>query len=230
MMAQEKQPQEYVSIIGFSYLDPIVRLIEELESLGSKGPNEVQASSIENGYSASVVILTVLLLESAIARTQYIQGNKPANKPLDFVCAIYPNSGFVDALEELFVVRDVIAHNHVWEAQYLWDDQVGLRLVSAALESGYGDKKFRRVIDQTNRKTRYLGINLFPTRICREDARVVLRTVVEFLLFLENEDRRYVYISNQYVKQGENLVRFVDLVANLGQSSSGVVSRWRKAA
>jgi hypothetical protein len=39
----------------------------------------------------------------------------------------------VDSLEELFVVRDAIAHNHVWEAQYSWDDQNEMKLVSAVL-------------------------------------------------------------------------------------------------
>ena len=97
-MVHQQQPQEYVSIIGLSYLRPITKLLEELESFGPKGPNEVQASPTENGYSASVIILTVLLVESAIARTQYIRGDKPAKKPLDFVRAAYPNSGFVDLL------------------------------------------------------------------------------------------------------------------------------------
>jgi len=223
-MVHQQQPQEYVSIIGLSYLKPITKLLEDLETFGPKGPNDVQASSTENGYSASVIILTMLLVESAIARTQYIRGDKPAKKPLDFVRAAYPNSGFVDLLEELFVVRDVIAHNHVWEAQYLWDDQVGMKLVFAALESGYGDKKFKRVIDHVNRKTRQLGINLFPTRICREDARVVLKTAVKFLLFLENKNRRYFYISDQYVRYRDQSVRFVDLVASLGQGSGKEVA------
>jgi len=115
-------------------------------------------------------------------------------------------------LEELFVVRDAIAHNHVWEAQYVWDDQAGMRLISAALEEGYGDTKFKRVSDMARRKTHRLSINLFPTRICYEDAKIVLKTATEFLLFLENEDRRYVDISSQYVKLGECLEPFVDLL------------------
>lgn len=211
----EQEPQEYVSIIGFNYLRPIASLLEPLESLDSKGPNEVQASVVENGYSAAIIILTVLLVESAVARTQYIRGETPLKRPLDFVRAIYPNSGFEDKIEELFVVRDAIAHNHVWEAKFSWDEKVGMKLISAALEEGYGDRKFRRVLDQAKRKTRQLGINLFPTRICREDARIVLKNAVEFLMFLENQDRRYVYISPQYVKFRGNLIPFVELVAGL---------------
>ncbi len=175
----------------------------------------MQAATVENGYSAAIIVLTVLLVESAIARTQFLlRGNGP-KKPLDFVRSTYGGTCFVDKLEELFVVRDVIAHNHVWEAQFIWDDQVGMKLISAALKEGYGDKKYAKVLDATTRKTRRLGINLFPTRICREDARTVLKNAVEFLKFLEGLDRRYVYLSPQCVKFRGKRIPFVDVVADL---------------
>jgi hypothetical protein len=209
-------PEDYVSIIGMSYLHPISALLEVLQSSNLRGPNELQASAPENGYSAATIILTVLLVESAIRRTQYIRNEQlPKQSMIDFVRTTYSTSGFVDKIEELFVVRDVIAHNHVWEAQYTWDEQVGMRLIAAQLRDGYGDAKFRRVLDTNSRKTRQLGINLFPTRICRNDAVVVLKVAVDFLLFLENEDRRYLYISQQSVKFDGNYVLFVNLVSSL---------------
>ncbi len=211
----QQQPEGYISIIGFSYLSPIVRLLETLESLDSKGPNPVQASPLENGYSTAIIILTMLLVESAIARTQYVLGEKPPKKALEFVRKTFVSSDFVDQLEELFVVRDVIAHNHVWEAEFIWDDQFGMKLISAALEKGYGDKKYAKVFDSATRKTRRLGINLFPTRICREDAIAVLKNAVEFLRFLERLDRRYVYISPQQVNFRGRPRPFVDLVLSL---------------
>jgi hypothetical protein len=211
----QQEPEGYVSIIGFSYLNPIARLLETLESFDSKGPNPVQVSIVENGYSAAIIILTVLLVESAIARTQYVLSENPPKKPLEFVRKTYSSSSFVDKLEELFVVRDVIAHNHVWEAQFIWDDQSGMKLISATLKEGYGDKKYAKVLDPRIRKTRRLGINLFPTRICREDATTVLKNAVEFLMFLENLDRRYVYISPQYVKFRGVHKPFVELVLDL---------------
>ena len=78
-----KESQGYVSIIGFNYLEPICSLLEKLESLDSRGPNEVQASQLENGYSAAIIVITVFLVESAIGRTQYDLGETPPKKPLD---------------------------------------------------------------------------------------------------------------------------------------------------
>jgi hypothetical protein len=204
-MATHK-PEEYVSIIGMSYLHPISNLLETLDSFNPGGPNELQASSLENGYSASIIILTALLVESAISRTQYIRGDNAPQKPVKFVRVVYPDSGFAETIEELFVVRDVIAHSHLWEAQFQWDEISGIKLVSTPLlRDGYGDEKFRRVIDVSSRTTRKLGVNVFPTRISRTDAVIILKTAVDFLLFLENEDRRYIYISPQCVKFGETI-------------------------
>lgn len=209
-------PEEYVSVLALSYLHPISSLLEALESLDLKGPNEVQASSLENGYAVSIIILAVLLLESAILRTQYIRGERPSKKPVvDFVRSAYPVTGLADDLEELFVVRDVIAHNHLWETQFVWDEQAGMKLVSTKLREGSGDKKFNKVLNPKERKTRQLGVNLFPTRICRADAAIVLKKVMEFLLFLEGKDRRYIYISPQPVKIGGKIVLFTELIANL---------------
>jgi hypothetical protein len=155
------------------------------------------------------------MLESAIGRTQYVRHEKPPKRPVDFIRATYPASGFADRIEELFVVRDVIAHNHVWEAKFAWGGDGSMNLESAQLRPGYGDPKFRRVTDVTTRTTKLLSINVFPTRICRTDAVVVLKTAVDFLEFLESKDRRYFHLSPQHVKFGGTWRSFTELVASL---------------
>ena len=52
----------YIPIIGNSMLYPIIDLFEKIEDV--KGPNEVQASSYENGYSAAIILLSYVMLES----------------------------------------------------------------------------------------------------------------------------------------------------------------------
>src|SRR3989344_8539750 len=87
--------EDYVSVIGTSYLYPIASLLDALLVFEPKGPNEVQASSVENGYSAAIIVLTVLMIESFINRAQYLfaQTSGPRN-PYDFVRYCYPNSGW----------------------------------------------------------------------------------------------------------------------------------------
>ena len=66
------KPEGYVSIVASNFVFPIVSLFESLDSLGTHAPNEVQTSPLENGYSLAIITLTVLLIESAISRTQYM--------------------------------------------------------------------------------------------------------------------------------------------------------------
>jgi hypothetical protein len=211
----DSDQQEYVSIIGTSYLYPIIVLLEKLTSMGTAGPGELQASPAENGHSAAIIVLAVLFVESIINRAQYIQGEKPAPHPIKFVQTAFPKSGFAEVLLELFVVRDAIAHNHVWEARFLWDDQGRMSLIAAQLSNGYGDLKFKEALDPEGRQTRLLGINLFPTRVCLSDARKVLKHAFQFLLFLENKDRRYIYISDRHVRMGDRVIPFTELLSSL---------------
>lgn len=209
------KPNGYIPIIGTNFLQPIARLFEELEK-EAREPNEVQAAPLDNGFSVSVIVLTILFLESTIQRTQYIKSEESPKKPIKFIRSTYPESGWADKIEELFVVRNVIAHNPIWEAKVYWDDNMTLKLFSAKIADEFGgNRAFKKVIVQETRKTRLLGINLFPTRISRDDALIVLKNAAEFLLFLENKDRNYVYISPQHIMFQGNLVPFTKFVDGL---------------
>ena len=206
--------EDYVSIIGTNYLFPLCTILERLHELQVRGPNEVQASPAENGYAAAAVVLTVFLLESMINRTLYVRGDPTPKHPLCFVGATYLE--YVDKLEELFVIRDTIAHNHVWEAKLGQHDTKPMKLVAASRRTGYGrGPRYPKVLDPKSRKTRLLGLNLFPTRVCRDDAVQVLRVALEFLTFLEGQDRRYAYVSNWWVRYDGRMMLFGDMVADL---------------
>jgi hypothetical protein len=207
----------YLSIIGVNFLHPIGVLLDELFSLEPRDPNEVQSSPLENGYSISLIMLTVLMVESFIRRIQFICEKEEIRSPLQFIRQVFPDYEKIDEVEELFVVRDVIAHNHVWGCQILWDANGKMKFKSIDKRLG-GDKKFDRVIDMKNRKTRCLDLNLFPTRINREDVSVVLNKALDLLLYLEEMNRNYVYISPQFLMIKRNPVLFVDYVRGLQPS------------
>ena len=210
--------QDYVTVIGKNLLIPMAKLLETLKLSGVRSVNEVQTSVFENGYATAIILLAIVLLESMLNRTRYVMGKASKRKGdtvLAFFKSSFPDSGLYDKLAELFVVRDVIAHGHIWQARIKWDKDYELKLVSASLSEGYGDKKFSDVIDEHKRKTKFLEINLFPTRICWSDIVTVLKTATAVLLFLEQKDRRYVYISDEYVEFDGKTVKFLDLVTDL---------------
>jgi len=206
--------ENYISVIGTSFLDPIVKLMETLDSIYSKHPNRVHASPLENGYSAAIITLTVLLVESALNRTRYIFGWDSPTKPLKFFKKAFPSSILYSKLKELFVIRDVIVHNHIWEMKYRLEEE-GMKFISAKLLNSYGNKKFKKIINSKTRKTKLLKMNLLPTEVCRKDVVIVLKSAYEILSFLENKDRKYIYISIQPVKfKGKNM-EFSKFIRNL---------------
>jgi len=102
--------------VGFRYLYPIASLLEQLLSLENRNPNEVQASTLENGYSCSIIVMCGLMIESAIARVKFDQDIEDPKSALQYVKVYFPEYERFDELEELFVIRDAIVHNHIWEA------------------------------------------------------------------------------------------------------------------
>jgi hypothetical protein len=201
------KPQGYLSIIASNLVFPIVSLYESLDTLVKSEPNEVQASPLENGYSLGIITLTVLMVESAISRPQYMMKINPPQKALEFVRREFQTDLF-QKVEELFVIRDIIAHNHVWEANIYWDEGGELKLIDAQLVRGYGDKKFEKVIDSNTRKTRILGLNVFPNRISRSDAIIVLKTAFEFLSAVESESHNYISLAALLFKYKGDVIDF----------------------
>lgn len=189
--------REYVSVLGLSLMHALVALLNRLEGRNFGPANAVQASNQENGLAAGVVILAATVLESALNRTRYVRRNSPRKGSASQYLAIVTRDPDLAAdVEECFAVRDAVIHNHVWKA-FVTDYPNG-RLKfwgKPRLRTGYGDLKFDRVRRRGTRLTRRLGLNLFPTRIGRSDALLVVKTVVRALTAIENRRREYFPFS-----------------------------------
>jgi len=105
----------YISVVGPALIEPLIDLIEKLERRPAVRPNEVQTAQRENGYSCAIVVLSVILFESALNRTAYVRGER-GNGP-DYFMEISPDKNISTEIEEIFALRNVIAHNHLWEAK-----------------------------------------------------------------------------------------------------------------
>jgi len=187
-----------VSVLFQNFLQPMVDLFNLMEQKEPKGPNEVQASRHENGYAVTIAILAALVIESVCNRVRYVRGDVGRKGAVETLKELNA-AGLADDIEEIFVLRDVIAHSHLWEATIADDDTKGLALVSATKLPGYGDKKYDRVVDPETRRTRRLQLDVFPNRIHRQTAVVALEKCVEVLRFLETTDTRFVGGVDPYV-------------------------------
>jgi hypothetical protein len=202
--------EEYVPVIGTAHLHSIAALLDRLFALPSHAINDVQASNTHNGYAVGAIALAAFLLESAIARLQYLRHVVPPRGALTYLREVV-GASVADDAEEVFVVRDIIAHNHLWDARIRYDASGAMQLESATLRAGYGDAKFRRCVDQTVRMTRRLTLNSFPTRISVSDVGIVLRVVATCLQALDALDARVMQFARQPVRFQGRVVLARDL-------------------
>jgi len=204
-------PEDYIPVLASNYVYPIVTLLTDLNAFAGRVPNEVQTSIKENGYSVSVIALGVLMLESAMVRSQAISGKSETLRALVYLDEF---SNFpIDRIKEVSVIRDVIAHNHIWNAKTYFDENAELRLISANLRTGSGDKKFRNSIDLKTRQSKILGLNLFPTRIHRADAMIVLDEVLKFMDHLNAKIPNSCNAANTSVRYKGKFHKFSTIIS-----------------
>jgi hypothetical protein len=209
------QEHDYVSAVFVHLLQPIADLCDRMLQLPSAEPNELQTSHMENGYAISVIALTAFLLEGACARARYISGSDQKRcSPWDTLWN-FGEEELANKIEEIFVVRDAIAHAHLWKAKITWEKN-DLRFHAPPVRlPGYGDKKFERLVDPDSRTTRELKLDVFPTRIHRRTAIIALKECAKALEFLESKNRQFVYLTPQHVRIGDKVVRFNKWVREL---------------
>lgn len=191
-------PGNYVSVLYNRLLQPIADLFELMDSSGPRGPNDFQASEPENGYSSAIVVLSVLALESALNRVRHVRNENERVSPIETLRNLRAGE-LADDVEELFVLRDIIAHNHIWQERIRTNNEHKTQLLSAELSSGYGDRKYSKVVDMETRLTRRLKLDVVPIRIHRATAVVVLKTCVASFHFLEGSGGNYLPLASASV-------------------------------
>jgi hypothetical protein len=206
---------QIVSIVGSSYFGPISLLLEELDKQKPSNSNEIQSGYYENGYSSSICILSVICLESYVMRVKYI--NRASQKDIDhssvqkYLTQVYSDFPFKKELNEIHIVRDILAHNHLWEVSYTNEDGNGMKHDESIIRST-GDKKYKEYVNKETNLTCKLGLNTSPIRVGASDARLVLQTVWRVLLFLESKDRNQCYVSHLQVKHKGKMMKFGDVI------------------
>ncbi|RFC41293.1 MAG: hypothetical protein DID89_2727546011 [Candidatus Nitrotoga sp. CP45] len=208
-------PHEIVTIIGSSYFEPISALIEKLQKYDKGREDGFQAGYYVNGYSASICILAVICLESYVMRVRYI--NKAQGKDLDivpvptYIANLYPDFPYKAEATEIFVVRDILAHNHLWEVSLSSHEDLGVQEIDAVRRSS-GDKKYASCLEHKTQKTKTLKLNANPIKVGVSDSKKVLQAVWKILLFLESKDRNQCYVSHLHVMHKKKMVRFGEVI------------------
>jgi len=142
---------------------------------------------------------------------------KPERSALNVITTYYPRLKHKKAIIDVYVLRDVIFHNHVWEIDYEWGDGSGMALQQAVKDSLSGDKKYVDRVNPKTRKTKALKLNVVPIRVDRTDVLKVFQTIWKTLMVFEKEDRMICYVSHLPVRYKGKSILFsglADLLAS----------------
>jgi hypothetical protein len=181
-----------ITVTGSSYFQPILDLSEHLVKRERRKVIAGRIGGLENGYAISIVLLLVVALESYIGRVSYLQsklptGGKqksPRTSVPDYLASLRKSFRLQRSLTEAFVLRDCIAHGHVWELEVSDHAAHGQVLRRATLLPGYGDYKYKVTINPRTRRSSIAGLNLVPSAVGAREVEKVLSLVWRTLDFL----------------------------------------------
>lgn len=177
---------EFVSILAGNYMQPLGVLIERLVAKPREGLDGIKANEHETDWAISAILIAVVMFEGWLMRVRYDLGATAPNErqALDFYQALQKQHPLPD-VTEAFVMRDIVAHNHLWSVTFAWDDS-GHQLVGSNLMTG-GDKKYRQVVDPGTGRTKGHQLHANPKLIDRSDVKKVLQIILDAMQALTRE-------------------------------------------
>lgn len=205
--------KDIITIVGSSYYQPIADLIHRLLAHERRGATTVKLGPRENGYASAVVLLLVVAFESYITRVSYLQGQRskggiPKKKRTsvpDYLAQLRKSFSLQKSLTEVFVLRDVLAHNHLWTLTVSDHSTKFLILRRAIKDAEFGDQKYAVFVNQRTRRTSILGLNVVPTSVGLREVAKVFNVLWRAFQFLEKAKLLERAAFDCYVRYGGNM-------------------------
>lgn len=211
--------KKIISCIGISYVEPILHLYKELISHNYSGNSKIKVSPRENGYSVSIIVLSVLMIESCLNRIKYLEKNKEENLKFFKNKFEKQNSDLYKELIEIYILRDLIVHNHIWRISYVYDDNYDEIKIYQKLLDGYGSKRWNKgdgkyslCVNKKTKKTKFLGLNVNPIKIDTKEVKIVLRVLKEFFEFFDGINLSYFAMKNNSFMFNGDFKKFSEII------------------
>lgn len=176
-----------ITVIGANYIsyNLVLDLLSKAFEIYKKRDfrrKGLHVSIMENMYATAGIVLTVLGIEAYRNRICYLEKQR-VNKNVvsDLINVIknkapnFPYNSFQNIMTEVFLIRDVIVHNHIYEVERFYDRGWEILGNRQKLLRGYGDnKRFSGIVEEITRKTKTLKFNVQPAKIGFEDLNTLL--------------------------------------------------------
>jgi hypothetical protein len=208
-----------ITVVGRAYFQPISDLIENLTRKEAPELYAAGTSDRENGYAASICILLVAVLESYTARLRFLRNTEfeaGGRSTPDLLQAYFTDLSTKEDLMEVFLLRNLLLHNHIWHLDVSDVERHGAPTLSTPKQLGIQtNKHYEDVVDVATRRTQKLGLNASPTAVDRGDAQKVFRVIWNTLSFMNSKSFADTPLSGRQVRYAGKFRQFEELIDEL---------------
>lgn len=200
---------DQITIIGSSYFQPISELFESM--LRASPPDRTKKSNYrENGYAAALVVLIVTLLESYVSRLRFVRHNEivSSRSVPETLTHLFPDFPNKEELLEVFLLRNIVIHNHVWHLDTS-NPESEAKTIHSPLDLGFDvNQHYRSIVDSETRRTKRLGFPVDPSAVDRYDVKRVFEIVWGTLSFMNRKNFSHTPLAGRTVVFRKTRVSF----------------------
>lgn len=214
---------DVITVVGSAYFQPISDLVENLLKRPKPDQYPAGTSHRENGYSASLIVLLVAVLESYTARLKFLRNAEtPASKGTpELLAELFPDIPTSEELVEVFLLRNLVVHNHVWHLDVSDGEDKGAPTLTTPQQLGFQvNKHYSSVVDLPTRRTLKLGLNASPTAVDRGDVQKVFSVIWSTLAFMNAKDYSQTPLAGRTIRFRNANRQFEDLLSELGAGAT----------
>lgn len=198
-----KYSAEIISCMASNYHQPIAVLVERILTVQLPEQAGEKPRESEGDYAVSLIILLALEFEAWLSRARYFDADSKDKYALPWIKSLNDSAleSIIQRLDEVYFVRDAIAHNHIWSySQQRVEDKVHYSNFDLNLEWQSSENKFRRIVGGELPKlslprTKLLNLVVVPSFISRKDVVIVFETIRDALVILDR--REHISLASQ---------------------------------
>lgn len=189
---------QLISIAGAHFRYPIADLVFELTRCDRDASYPEIPLSSEVDYSTTLILLLVLLTESYLARIRFFdKTTDPKKKKMapTYLASLKGCRRLARRFSEVYLLRNAIAHNHVFEYQQQWHSDGHCRYRKFNIDPSWQGEsnpavysKYVKPSKYAEPKTSLLGLRVVPGRMGREDVLIVFEVVQQVLQQLHKKN------------------------------------------
>jgi hypothetical protein len=198
---------------------PIADLLGSLLDRPYRRPDRVSSNYFEGGYAAALIVLLAAVVESFVQRDRYFYvltraAAKPPSTIPEYMKNVLKYRRWAQ-LQEFLEVRNSVAHNHLWEVEFVTPLAGGRRHKGSSLVPG--THRLRSVPSSQARvpRTERTKLNFLPMRLDRTDVAKALGICLHALLFLSEKGHNRLSLADDTVKIRGKHVPFAQLEAEV---------------